>query len=323
MIKYIGKIPNESIVDITGSVKKLKKPIKNCSVSDLEISIQKFHVVSRSKNVLPFQMEDATRDESKNTEDEKMPIVSLKTRLDHRIMDMRTPSSQAIFRVQSGICRFYREYLTSVGFIEIHTPKILGGSSEGGCEIFKLDYFGKEACLAQSPQLYKQMMIMSDFGRVFEIGPVFRAEKSFTHRHLCEFVGLDGEMEIKEHYSEVLEVIGDVFKNIFKGLQKSFAKEIQIVKDQYGMEDFLFLEETLILTFEEGCALLKETGIEQSMQDDLDTVNERALGKIVREKYKTDFYILHKYPEEARPFYTMLCKDDPKFTCSYDVFIRG
>ena len=97
----------------------------------------------------------------------------------------------------------FRQFLLSEGFVEIHTPKLIAGSSEGGASVFKLDYKGKPACLAQSPQLHKQMAICGDFERVFEIGPVFRAEDSFTHRHLCEFTGLDVEMEIKEHYFEV------------------------------------------------------------------------------------------------------------------------
>lgn len=213
--------------------------------------------------------------------------------------------------------------MVSQGFVEIHTPKIIGGTSEGGSEVFKLDYFGKEACLAQSPQLYKQMMIMGDFDRVFEIGHVFRAENSFTHRHLCEFIGLDGEMAIKESYLEVLEVIGEVFKYIFTNLKEQCKKEIDVLTKQYGYEDFLFLENTLILTFEEGVQLLKENGVEQDLFSDLSTETERKLGQLVREKYKTDFYILHRYPETARPFYTMLAKDDPRFTCSYDVFMRG
>lgn len=97
----------------------------------------------------------------------------------------------------------FRQFLLSEDFVEIHTPKLIAGSSEGGASVFKLDYLGKPACLAQSPQLHKQMAICGDFGRVFEIGAVFRAEDSFTHRHLCEFTGLDVEMEINEHYFEV------------------------------------------------------------------------------------------------------------------------
>ena len=104
-------------------------------------------------------------------------------------------------------------------FVEIHTPKLIAGSSEGGANVFSLTYFGRKACLAQSPQLYKQMCVMGDFQRVFEIGPVFRAENSFTHRHMCEFVGLDIEMAIKEHYFEILDFFGELFPFIFKGLE--------------------------------------------------------------------------------------------------------
>lgn len=103
--------------------------------------------------------------------------------------------------------QLFREFMLSESFMEIHSPKLIGGSSEGGASVFRLDYKGRPACLAQSPQLYKQMAICADFGRVFEIGPVFRAEDSFTHRHLCEFTGLDFEMEIKEHYFEVSKAL--------------------------------------------------------------------------------------------------------------------
>ncbi len=243
--------------------------------------------------------------------------------MNNRIIDLRLPSNQAIFRIQSGVCTLFREYLLQNKFIEIHTPKLLGGSSEGGSDVFHVGYFKKKGCLAQSPQLYKQMMIMSDFDRVFEIGPVFRAEKSFTNRHLCEFTGLDMEMAIKQNYTEVMDVIGSLFHYIFKGLQERFAKELEIVNDQYPFDKFEFSDKPLMLTFEEGVKMLEEAGVKQDVMEDLSTETERELGKLVKKKYKTDFYILHRYPETARPFYTMLCHDDPKFTCSYDVFMRG
>ena len=167
------------------------------------------------------------------------------------------------------------------------------------------------------------MMIMGDFERVFEIGPVFRAEKSFTHRHLCEFTGLDIEMQVKEHYFEVIDIIGNLFNHIFKGLETRFAKELATINEQFEFEPFKYLEKPLVLTYEEGVELLKENGIEQSVHEDITTEVERTLGKLVKDKYNTDFYILHRYPVCARPFYTMLCKDDPRFTCSYDVFMRG
>lgn len=143
----------------------------------------------------------------------------MKTRLDNRVIDLRTTAKQAIFRVSSGVCQLFREFLINNDFVEIHTPKLIAGSSEGGANVFSLTYFGRKACLAQSPQLYKQMCVMGDFQRVFEIGPVFRAENSFTHRHMCEFVGLDIEMAIKEHYFEILDFFGELFPFIFKGLE--------------------------------------------------------------------------------------------------------
>jgi aspartyl-tRNA synthetase len=336
-MKFLEGIPKESVLDVKGQVVVPDNPVESCSIADIEIAVESVIVINRTIDDLPFMIEDASRkltaketeamdndDEGEENETEnKMPIVGINKRLNNRIMDLRTPANQGIFRVQSAVCTLYREYLLSQGFTEIHTPKLLGGSSEGGCEIFKVGYFGKEACLAQSPQLYKQMMIMADFERVFEIGPVFRAENSNTHRHLCEFTGLDGEMEIKQHYFEVLDVIGNLFNHMFRGLETRFAKELAAVNGQYPFEPFKFLDKPLKLTFEEGVKLLKENGIEQDVHADLDTANERALGQLVKEKYNTDFYILHRYPEEARPFYTMLCKDDPRFTCSYDVFMRG
>lgn len=167
------------------------------------------------------------------------------------------------------------------------------------------------------------MAIMGDFKGVFEIGSVFRAEKSFTHRHMCEFIGLDMEMEIKESYMEVLHVLGKMFNFIFKGIKERNAKELEVIKSVYGYEDLQYLEEPLMLTFKEGCRLLKEAGIEQSEHEDISTEIEKKLGAIVKEKFNTDFYILHQYPLAARPFYTMTLKEDPAFTCSYDFFIRG
>jgi len=113
--------------------------------------------------------------------------------------------------------------------MEIHTPKLIGGSSEGGSNVFNFKYFNTDACLAQSPQLYKQMCVMGDFKKVFEIGPVFRAENSFTHRHMCEFTGLDLEMEIKEHYFELLELMSDLFVSIFKGLETRYSRQLAAI----------------------------------------------------------------------------------------------
>lgn len=164
---------------------------------------------------------------------------------------------------------------------------------------------------------------MGDFTRVFEVGPVFRAENSYTHRHLTEFTGLDIEMAIENSYMEIIDIIGQLFSFMFKKLETDHAELLKVVNNQYAFEPFLCPEKPVVLTFEEGVKMLQAVGVNQRVDDDLATETERILGGLVREKFKTDFYILHRYPQAARPFYTMLCKDNKEFTCSYDVFMRG
>ena len=263
------------------------------------------------------------KEEEKKDKEKLEIVVKMNTRLDNRVFDLRVPTTQAIFKLQSGVAHLFREYLDSKNFIEIHSPKLIGGASEGGSNVFKFKYFNQDACLAQSPQLYKQMCIISDFKRVYEIGPIFRAENSFTSRHLCEFTGLDIEMEIKEHFFEVLDILGELFYFIFNGLNQRYAKELEIVNNQYPFEPLILTPEVLKLPWVEGIKLLTENGYKQDINEDLDTENEKALGRLVHEKYKTDFYILYGYPKSARPFYTMPDPKDDNFTNSFDAFIRG
>lgn len=142
-------------------------------------------------------------DDAEDAKKKQSKPVGQDVRLDNRVLDMRAPAHIAIFKIQSAVGQFFREFLYKRKFVEIHTPKLIATASEGGADVFEVKYFNRKAYLAQSPQLYKQMAVQGDLKNVFEIGPVFRAEKSFTHRHLTEFVGLDLEMEIKSHYIEV------------------------------------------------------------------------------------------------------------------------
>ena len=363
MIEFVHSLHLESYVDVTATVKKVQKPIDSCTQKDIELAVETIFLVVSAPKVLPFQMADALRKvdqeleeddyqqkkkeedkkeepkeeekddkkkkkkEKKEKKDEKKEkleiVVKMNTRLDNRVFDLRVPTTQAIFKIQSGVAHLFREYLDSKNFIEIHSPKLIGGASEGGSNVFKFQYFNQDACLAQSPQLYKQMCIIADFKRVYEIGPVFRAENSFTSRHLCEFTGLDIEMEIKEHYFEVLDILGELFYYIFNGLKERYSKELEIINNQYPFEPLILTPQVLKLPWTEGIKLLTENGYKQDINEDLDTENEKALGKLVREKYKTDFYILYGYPKSARPFYTMPDPTDDGFTNSYDAFIRG
>jgi len=249
--------------------------------------------------------------------------VKQDTRLNNRIIDLRVPTNQAIFRLQSGVCQIYREFMLANDFVEIHSPKLIGGSSEGGANVFKFKYFEQDGCLAQSPQLYKQMALCGGFPRVFEIGPVFRAENSNTNRHLCEFTGLDMEMEFKNHYFEVLDLVGEMFVYLCKNIEKRFAKELSVINDQYPFEPFVCADPVVKINFREGVKMLAEAGIKQDELEDLSTETEKALGRLVKEKYNTDFYMLYGYPKSARPFYTMLDPHDERFTNSYDFFMRG
>jgi nondiscriminating aspartyl-tRNA synthetase len=252
-----------------------------------------------------------------------------RVRLNNRIVDLRTTPSQAIFRIQSGICNLFRSYLDMQGFIEIHTPKLQGGATESGASVFEVNYFGRPAFLAQSPQLAKQMCIAADFERVYEVGPVFRAEDSNTPRHLTEYTGLDLEMALEEHYHEALDIIDGMFKSLWQGIYDRYQPEIELLSHFYPHEKVLWLEETPRIPFKDGVQMLiddgwvNEDGKPPSPLEDLATRAEIRLGQLVREKYKTDYYILDKFPASARPFYTMPDPSDDRYTNSFDIFMRG
>lgn len=309
-LKFIESLPNESIIDIYGKVMKSEKPT-SCSISDYEIQVQKYSLVSRSQEMLPFSYEEG----------QIADRVQLKTRLDSRVMDLRLPVNFTIFQLTSLLCAHFRNSLLDRNFIEIHSPKIIEGVSEGGSEVFTTEYFGRKACLAQSPQLYKQMAILGDLDKVFEVGPVFRAENSNTHRHLCEFTGLDVEMTLVHDYLEVVRLVYGIFVNIFTAFDEK--KDFEVVYKYFGTEKIRFKEDLLMFTFEEACSMLKEEGFFQEVLQDISQENEKALGKIVKKKFDTDFYVVHRYPTIVRPFYTKPCEDNLDFSCSFDVFLRG
>lgn len=324
MVKWAGSINLESIVLVHGVVKKVDELIKSATVQDVEISITKIYTIQETPEQLPMLIEDASRSDA-DAEASGLPVVNLDTRLDSRVIDLRTPTNQAIFKIQSGICQLFREFLINKGFTEIHTPKIIAAPSEGGGNVFEISYFKGSAYLAQSPQFYKQQLIAADFEKVFEIAPVFRAENSNTHRHMTEFTGLDLEMTFEEHYHEVLEVLEELFVFIFSELKKRYGKEIATVRKQYPVEEFKLPKDGKMvkLHFKEGIAMLRAAGKEVDDFEDLSTENEKLLGKLVREKYDTDFYILDKFPLAIRPFYTMPDAEDPRYSNSYDFFMRG
>lgn len=361
-IQFIGQIPLESIVDVEAEVMATEQPILATSVQNVELKLLKVHTVSESLRTLPYSLEDASRGEG-----EEGPKVNFDTRLNARWLDLRTPATNAVFRIQSRVCQYFREYLLDNEFVEIHVPKIVNTASEGGANVFKLQYFQRAAYLAQSPQLHKQITIQGDLPRVFEVGPVFRAENSNTHRHLTEFVGLDVEMRLNEHYYEVLDLAEGLFHYMFTRLSQC-TKELEAVCRQYPFEPLVWrmtpetieslgvgviaasgetgdekhmkkpstdeygalvhnMESRMLRLHYPRCIALLNTALkeEEWLQptDDINTVNEKLLGKLVKERYGVDFFISDRFPSTVRPFYTMPCPDDPLFTNSYDMFIRG
>ncbi|KIY47046.1 aspartate-tRNA ligase [Fistulina hepatica ATCC 64428] len=327
MIKWASSLSDESIVLVEGDVLKVDTPIQSATVHDVEIHVTKIFLIAGLTAKLPFTIEDAQRPEDLIEEgDVQYNRVLLDTRLNNRIVDLRTQTNQAIFKLQAAVGDLFRNYLSEHGFTEIHSPKLQGAATESGASVFKVSYFKGNAFLAQSPQLAKQMAIAADFERVYEIGPVFRAEDSNTHRHLTEFIGLDLEMTIEEHYHEVMEMLDGLFLYIFRGLRSQYKDEIESVGRQFPAEDFKWRdgpEGTLKLTFKEATDLLAEDGVPREELDDINTANEKRLGRIIKAKYDTDYYIIDKFPMALRPFYTMPDPEDPTLSNSYDFFMRG
>lgn len=330
MIQWAEHLRVGSFVRVRGTLQKPEVPVLGCSIHDVELAIDSIHLLVRREEPVPFSVYEA---EIRTTEEEKAEgrrsHIPDRTRLVNRVLDLRTATSQSIFRLQSATCNLFRCALDEREFIEIHTPKLQGSATESGASVFQVNYFGRPAFLAQSPQLAKQMAIAADFNRVYEIGAVFRAENSNTHRHLTEYTGLDIEMAIEEHYHEMLETLDAVIKNILSGVYGKYRREIEFVKHQFPSKDVVWLDETPIIRFSDGIQMLNDSGWRDEdgnplpPDEDLSTRDEIRLGELVKEKYGTDYYVLDKFPRNARPFYTMPDPEDDRFTNSFDMFIRG
>lgn len=315
-------LARESIVDIYGIIKVANPLVKSCTIQKIEIEIENITLVSSSKAQLPIQIEEHIYLPHKSNSEREIES-KMSTRFDNRVVDLRRADNQFIFKMQSLICRLIRRFFEHNQFMEIHTPKLIATASEGGSNVFEVDYFNKKAYLAQSPQLYKQMAICADFSRVYEIGPVFRAEKSYTHRHLTEFTGIDMEMTITNHYHEILDMFDLLFTNLFTNLEKEHGSEINSFWTEFGIEKFEYQNPSLRITFKQAVQFLREAGVQTGDFEDLNTEKEKMLGKIIKEKYHTDFFMVDQFPTEIRPFYTMVNCVDPLYSNSYDFFIRG
>lgn len=302
----------ESIIKVTGKLMKLKEGmIKSCTITDMEIHVGEIKVISENKYDIPIAIHNSDKIQT-----------HMDTMLTHRTISLRTLENQSIFQVQSLVCQYFREYMAQNGFMEIHTPKIIQVASESGAQVFKLDYFGKNRYLAQSPQLYKQMMINAGCKRVYEIGPIFRAEKSMGPRHLTEFNGLDMEMEIENNYVEVIHMLYNFLVYLFDNLTN---KHQDLLKNIPSYQPIQYNKEPLIVDYYDCIQMLEESGYEVQCRDDINTADEKQIGKVIKEKYGIDLFVINNYPKECRPFYSMPGEpgNNPPTCKSYDFILRG
>lgn len=316
--KQLTGLTVESVIDCYGKLKLSPVEIKFTSYKNFEMDLLGWGCVSMAKPV-PFLIDDANDFGESFRSD-----VKTHTKMEHRWIDLRTPVNNSIFKVQSAVTQYFREFLLKNNFVEIHSPKMIGVASEGGAQVFELKYFDRPAFLAQSPQLYKQMAINSDFDRVFEIGPVFRAENTITLRHMCEFTGLDLEMAITPNrtYREVQEMLWNTLVHIFDNLKINNSNEINCVREKIPFDDPVYPTLPLIIKFSDCVQMLKEDGKTQNDFEDLNTENERRVGELVKEKYGSDLFIIDQYPAAVRPFYTCTTPNDPQYSNSFDVIFR-
>lgn len=263
---------------------------------------------------------------SEPAKDSVMPVAiskwklntSLEAKLEYRPVSLRNLRERAIFKIQEGLVRGFRDFLYSQHFTEIRTPKIVAGNAEGGANVFKLEYFGKKAFLAQSPQFYKQTMV-GVYDRVFEAAPVFRAEKHNTTRHLNEYTSLDFEMGYIDSFYDIMDMEAAMLTYCFELLEKEYGKELQILG--------LTLPDTSKIPqvrFDEAKQLVAQK-YDRKIKNpyDLEPEEEVLIGKYFKEEYGSDFVFVTHYPSKKRPFYAMEDPSDSKFTLSFDLLFKG
>jgi len=302
--RWDSKLCEEATVKVTG---KVVGSVDAKGNERFELQIHDIAILSLPAEISPIVINK-----------KQLDGVSLNTILDMRPVSMRNPRERAIFKIQEGIARGFREFLTKQDFTEIRSPKINFAGAEGGTNVFKLDYFGKEVYLAQSPQLYKQALV-GVFQRVFEIAPVFRAEHHDTSRHLNEYTSMDFEMGFIENFTDIMNMETAVLKYIMNLLKTEYADEIALLKadipeiDAIPSIKFMDAKELIINKFK----------YQPSDMKDFDPTEEELLGKWAKKELNSDFLFVTHYPSKKRPFYTMDDPENPEFTLSFDLLFRG
>ena len=271
-----------------------------------EIRIREIEILSQPAEPMPLAI------------DKWKLNTSLEAKLNLRPIALRNIQERSKFKIQEALTRAFRDYLYENGFTEIHTPKIGARGAEGGANLFKFSYFHKPAVLAQSPQFYKQMMV-GVFDRVFETGPVFRAEKHNTKRHLNEYTSLDFEMGYIDSFEEIMAMETGFLQYAVELLEKDYAKELAILKVQLPKVDKI-----PAVRFDKAKKLVSEKYNRKIRNPfDLEPEEEALIGKYFKEEYDADFVFVTHYPSKKRPFYAMDDPEDQKYTLSFDLLFHG
>jgi len=300
--ELIATLTRESAVEVTGVVVSNQ----NVKLGQIELQLRFIHIDSLSDATLPIDIFGRTE-------------TDIDKRLDWRFLDLRQPEKQLIFRIQTTVELAMREFWISNRFVEIHTPKIMGSPSEGGAELFTLEYFGQTASLAQSPQFYKQMAMAAGMDRVFEISPAFRADPSSTPRHSTEFTSVDMEMSWIESHHDIMEFEELWLQHVLQAVREKHGKEIT---ETFGVEVILPSLPFPKVTMEEAQKILRDKRYvppSDTKEGDLDPQGERLLCEHAKEKYDHEFIFITDYPIEVRPFYHMRKEDKPSETKSFDL----
>ena len=272
----------------------------------VELHTQRVKVLSRAAEAMPVPI-------GKN----KMNL-SLDTDLSLRFVTLRNLRKRAVFKIQEGIVRGFREALQKEGFTEIHSPKIVAQNAEGGANLFRMEYFGRRAYLAQSPQFYKQAMVPV-YERVFEIGPVFRAEKHNTQRHLNEYTSMDFEMGFIDGFEDIMQMETKVLQNIMAVLKADYAPQLAAL--HVALPDVTRIP---AVRFDEAKRMVSEK-YGRAIRDpfDLEPEEEQLISRLFAEEYGSEFVFVTHYPSKKRPFYAADDPEDPRYTLSFDLLFRG
>jgi nondiscriminating aspartyl-tRNA synthetase len=298
----------EWVVEVRGVVKERPANLVNPKLptGGVEVEAKELRVLAKAAE-LPF---DTGAAELK---------VGLPTLLDFRSLSLRHPRVKAIFKVQETIIAAFRESLKEQGFTEIQVPTIVSSVTEGGAQVFKIKYFDRDAFLAQSPQLYKQIMV-GVFERVFTLAHAYRAEPSVTTRHITEYLGLDAEMGFISSLEEIMETVEKVIRDVFAKVEEENQTELGL----FGAALPKLSDRIPRLKMREAQEIIFERTVRDHRQEpDLEPEDEREICRFAEEKHGSELIFITHYPTKKRPFYTYPDPENPEFTCSFDLLGRG